>query len=244
MLLAWLVHLAQKKASVIDSFWGPGFAVIGWFSFYAGQGDPWRKALLAVLATIWAVRLCWHITARSIGEPEDRRYAAMRANHPRDFWIRSLFTVFLLQALIMWVVSLPLQLGMWAPSAKGLGWLDIVGLLLWLAGFFWEAVGDWQLTRFKADPANKGKILDYGLWRYTRHPNYFGESLMWWALFVIAASAPWGIWSFIGPLVITLSLLKVSGVTLTEKMMSEKHSDLNDYKKKTSAFFPLPPKEK
>jgi steroid 5-alpha reductase family enzyme len=243
MAVAWCVHLVTGKASVADSFWGPGFAVIALLSFGLTDGDPASKSLIVVLVTVWALRLAWHVTERSMGQPEDPRYADMRAAHPKYFPLRSLLTVFLLQAVIMWLVSLPVQLGMRAPASPGLGFLDWLGLLLWLFGFFWEAMGDEQLRRFKADPANRGKVLDYGLWRYTRHPNYFGEACMWWALFLVACGAEGGWWSFIGPLLLTVLLLRVSGVALTEKKMEERHDDYAEYKRRTSAFLPMPPRD-
>jgi steroid 5-alpha reductase family enzyme len=141
----------------------------------------------------------------------------------------------------MWVVSLPVQLGIHSPTPQGLSWVDILGLVLWLTGFFFEAVGDAQLARFKAEPANKGRILDTGLWAYTRHPNYFGETLMWWALFLIAVQVPGGLWSALGPLVLTFLLLRISGVRLTEATMDKSYSDLDRYKQQVSPFFPWPP---
>jgi steroid 5-alpha reductase family enzyme len=243
MVIAWAVHLIAGKASVVDSFWGPGFAVIAWLSVSMGQGDGMRKGLIAVLVTIWALRLAWHVTRRNKGEPEDHRYADMREKHPEKFWIRSLATVFGLQALVMWVVSLPIQLGMYAPTATGPGFLAGFGFALWFFGFFWEAVGDEQLYRFKSDPENRGKVFDQGLWRYTRHPNYFGEMVMWWSIFFIAVGAPGAWWSIIGPMVLTILLLKVSGVSLTDKKMSIRHPDFDDYKRRVSAFIPWPPKE-
>lgn len=242
MTLAWAVHLASGKASVADSFWGPGFAAIAVVTFGLTDGDPASKRLIAALVVIWAARLAWHVTSRNMGKPEDPRYADMRAKHPESFALRSLLTVFLLQAGVMWVVSLPIQLGMRAPASPGLGVLDWLGLGLWLFGFFWEAVGDEQLRRFKADPSNEGKVLDSGLWRYTRHPNYFGEACMWWALFLIACGADGGWWSFIGPLLLTILLLRFSGVALTEKKMEERHGDYAEYKRRTNAFLPGPPR--
>lgn len=243
MTAAWAVHLATGKASVADSFWGPGFALIAVVTFWLTEGDPASKSLITVLVMAWAVRLAWHVTRRNMGKPEDPRYADMRAKHPETFRMRSLVTVFLLQALVMWIVSLPIQLGMRTPASPGLGALDWLGLLVWIFGFFWEAVGDEQLRRFKADPANKGKVLDSGLWRYTRHPNYFGEACMWWGLFIIACGASGGWWSFIGPLVLTILLLRFSGVALTEKKMEERHDDYGEYKRRTNAFFPGKPKD-
>lgn len=244
MIIAWCVHLLTGKASVVDSFWGPGFVVIAWLSFATSQGPLSQSLIIALLVTIWGVRLAFHLTRRNKGKPEDPRYADMRASHPDSFYLRSLLTVFLLQATVMWVVSLPVQVGMRGPASMGLGILDGLGILLWCAGFFFEAVGDEQLYRFKTDPANKGKILDRGLWRYTRHPNYFGETLMWWGIFLVASSSPSGWRTVIAPLLLTLLLLKVSGVSLTEKKMGEKHTELEEYKRRVSAFLPRPPKKR
>ncbi|MFO7877948.1 MAG: DUF1295 domain-containing protein [Desulfovermiculus sp.] len=244
MTVAWVVHLRLGKASVADSFWGPGFAVIAWVTWGLSSDHALRAALVLALVTIWALRLAWHITRRSRNKPEDPRYRDLRARHPQTFWYRSLGTVFLLQAGLMWIVSLPVQLGIHSPIPQGLTWLDGMGFILWLSGFFFEAVGDAQLARFKADPANKGRILDTGLWAYTRHPNYFGETLMWWALFLIAAQVPRGLWSVIGPLVLTFLLLRVSGVRLTEATMGKSYSDLDRYKQRVSPFFPWPPQKK
>jgi steroid 5-alpha reductase family enzyme len=242
MALAWIVHLIARKASVVDSFWGLGFVAIVWLTFALAPGTLDRKLLVAVLTTIWGLRLTAHVSWRNWGEPEDPRYADMRDKHPEAFWWRSLFTVFLLQAVIMWIVALPIQLAQMYP-APAFTWLDLLGTVLWCFGFFWEAVGDWQLARFKANPANKGRVLDSGLWRYTRHPNYFGEACMWWGLFLVALSVPGGWWAIFGPAVLTALLLKVSGIAMTEKKLSERHTDYDEYKRRTSAFLPRPPKE-
>jgi len=244
MGVAWLVHLWRGKVSVVDGFWGPGFAVVAWLTYLLTGGTLERGILLVALVSLWAVRLAAHVTRRNWGKPEDPRYADMRADRPEVFWIRSLVTVFGLQAVLVWILALPLQLGIAASAPPELTWLDLLGLLLWSFGFYWEAVGDEQLYRFKADPANKGRILDTGLWRYTRHPNYFGETVMWWAIFVVACQVPGGAWTGISPLLLTFLLLKVSGVTLTEKKMGERHSELAAYKQRVSPFFPRPPKER
>jgi steroid 5-alpha reductase family enzyme len=241
MVAAWFAHLVFGKVSVVDSFWGIGFAGIAWTTFFLADGDPGRKWLIAVLVSAWALRLSGHLTRRNWGKPEDPRYAEMRDRNPLNFTLRSLFTIFLLQAAILWIVSLPVQLGM-RPGAEAMTWLDWTGLALWCFGFFWEVMGDEQLHRFKSDPANRGKVLAFGLWRYTRHPNYFGESMMWWALFLVACSAQSGWLSFPGPLVLTLLLLKVSGISMTERKMRERHPDYEDYVRRTSAFLPRPPR--
>lgn len=243
MILAWLTHLLLGKASVADSFWGPGFGAIAWLSFVLGQGDATRKTCIAVLVFLWAIRLAFHVTRRNWGRVEDPRYTDMRARHPESFWIRSLPKVFLLQGLLLWVVSLPVQWGMRQPGPEALTFLDGLGICLWIFGFFWEAVGDEQLYRFKSNPDNRGKILDRGLWRYTRHPNYFGETVMWWALFLMALPVHGGWLTFIGPLLLTVLLLRVSGVRLTEKKMNSTYSELADYRRRVSPFFPLPPKD-
>lgn len=244
MSLAWLTHLWRGKVSVADGFWGPGFAVVAWLTFMITQGAPARGTLLVVLVSVWALRLAAHVVRRNWGKPEDPRYADMRAARPEGFWIRSLLTVFGLQAFLLWIIALPLQVGIASSVPSNLTWLDLFGLLLWIFGFYWEAVGDAQLHRFKADPANTGRILDTGLWRYSRHPNYFGETVMWWAIFCIVSQVSGGLWTIISPLLLTFLLLRVSGVSLTEKKMGERHPELEAYKKRVSPFFPRPPHKK
>lgn len=198
-----------------------------------------RRILLAVLTTIWGLRLGLHLAARNLGRGEDRRYQAMRAKHGDRFWQTSLVTVFLLQGDLMWIVSLPVQAGQ--HSARAIGVPDIVGVAVWTIGFFFEATGDAQLARFKRDPANTGNVMDRGLWRYTRHPNYFGDFLVWWGLWLLAAAAgAW--WTAAGPLVMSLLLIRVSGKGLLEKTITARRPGYTDYIRRTSGFLPMPPR--
>jgi steroid 5-alpha reductase family enzyme len=188
---------------------------------------------------IWAARLSMHLTARNLGHGEDRRYQEIRARHEPRFALKSLYLVFWLQAILAWFVSLPL-LGAFA-SLQPVGWLDYVGIGLWFIGFGFEAIGDWQLARFRRDPANAGQVLDRGLWRHTRHPNYFGEFCLWWGFGCIAlAAGAW--WSLAGPALLSFLLLRVSGVPLLEKGIGNRRPRYADYVLKTNAFFPGPPR--
>ena len=238
MVLVWLLSVVKRDASIVDIFWGLGFALIAWISYLVAGGSPPRKLLIAGLTTLWGVRLAAHIFWRSRGKGEDRRYQAWRARYGESFWWVSLFTVFGLQALLLWVISLVLQVGQLSPTPEELGWLDGLGAALWATGFAFEAIGDRQLLRFKADPANRGKVMDRGLWAYSRHPNYFGECLVWWGIFLITLSTPGSAWSVVSPLTITFLLLKVSGVTLLEKTILETRPEYRDYMERTSAFIP------
>jgi steroid 5-alpha reductase family enzyme len=240
----WLLSLPARNASLADIFWGPGFVVLAWLSFAQTDGYLGRKLLLALLTTAWGFRLFLHITWRNWGQGEDRRYQAWRAKRGASFWWVSLFTVFLTQAVLLWLVSLAVQIGQLSPSPARLTSLDLLGALVWAVGFSWEAVADWQLARFKADPGNRGKVMNRGLWAYSRHPNYFGESLIWWGLFLIALATPLGWWALVSPLVITFLLLRVSGVTLLEKDIVERRPEYREYLETTSPFLPWFPKKK
>ena len=174
---------------------------------------------------------------------EASTYAAMRARDPEGFPRRSLVTVFLFQALLIWIIALPVQVAQAGPSPEGLTVLDLLGLAVWTVGFAFEAVGDRQLKAFLADPANKGKVMDQGLWRYTRHPNYFGDSLVWWGIYLVGASAPWGWATIISPILMTFLLTKISGVPLLEEALAERRPGYREYMERTSGFFPWPPKK-
>jgi steroid 5-alpha reductase family enzyme len=244
MFFVWILSLIRKDASIVDSFWGLGFVLIAWITLFNTDGYTGRRILLALLTTLWGLRLCIHITWRNRGHGEDKRYQAMRKQHGPRFWWISLFTVFGTQAVLMWVISLVVQVGQIAASPPHFTWLDLVGVLVWYTGLLFEAIGDWQLARFKADPANKGRVMDQGLWAYTRHPNYFGESLIWWGMFLVTLSTPWGWIAIISPAVITFLLLKVSGVTLLEKSIVETRPKYRDYIESTNAFVPWFPRKK
>jgi steroid 5-alpha reductase family enzyme len=243
MTTVWLLSLAKKDASIVDIFWGLGFVLIAWLTFIQADGYPSRKLLITTLTTIWGLRLSIYILVRNWGHGEDRRYQAWRSQYGDRFWWVSFFTVFGLQAILLWVISLVLQVGQLSPVPAKLALLDGIGTLIWAAGFIFEAVGDWQLYRFKADPANEGKVMNRGLWAYTRHPNYFGESLVWWGLFVIVLATPSSLWVIISPVFITFLLLKVSGVSLLEKTILDTRPKYRDYMKTTNAFFPWFPKK-
>lgn len=244
LTMVWLLSLPRKNASLADIFWGLGFVLIAWLSFALTAGYLGRKLLLVGLTTVWGARLAWHIARRNRGQGEDRRYQVWRAKWGASFWWVSWFTVFLVQAILLWIVSLTLQIGQLAPTPATLTGLDLLGLLVWLIGFAFEATADWQLARFKADPANRGRVMNQGLWRYSRHPNYFGEALMWWGLFLITLATPQGWWAIVSPLTITFLLLKVSGVVLLEKDLVARRPEYREYMKTTSAFWPWFPKRR
>jgi len=240
MLLLWTLSLRLRNASIVDVFWGSAFVLAGWTAALSGGGAGPRRALALALVTLWGTRLTLHLGRRNLGHGEDPRYVAMRAAHGARFWWVSLFTVFLFQAGLAWVVSLPIQLAAVSTSA-GLGVLDLAGLALWLVGFAFEAVGDAQLARFRRDPASRGRALDTGLWRYTRHPNYFGDACAWWGLGLLgaAAGAPW---TLVAPVLMTFFLLRVSGVALLERDIVERRPAYRDYVARTSAFLPWFPR--
>ncbi|HSO20230.1 MAG TPA: DUF1295 domain-containing protein, partial [Desulfosarcina sp.] len=196
-----------------------------------------------ILTAVWGLRLGAHLTWRNWGKTEDHRYGQWRRASGSSFWIVSLFKVFWLQALFLWVISLVLQKAQLAAEPARLTGLDFLGKLVWAAGFVFEAVGDWQLARFKADPANRGRVMDRGLWAWTRHPNYFGEFLIWWGFFLIALPTPHGWWTVIGPAIVTLVLLKMTGVPLTEAALKKRRPGYAAYMRRTSPFFPRPPKK-
>lgn len=238
--VVWLVSLVRRDASLADVFWGLGFAALAWLYRDLGDAESLRAVLVPALVTIWGARLSAHILWRSRGRGEDPRYAAMRRRWGARFPLVSLFTVFWLQAAVLWIVALPLLQVQTAPAPWS--WLDGLGVALFVAGFAFEAVGDLQLLRFRADPANRGRVLDEGLWRYTRHPNYFGDATLWWGLGCLALATPGGAWTLAGPALMTFLLHRVSGVTLLEKGLHETRPGYRDYATRTSPFFPRPPR--
>ena len=242
MGLLWLLSLRLRDASIVDVWWGPGFAAIAALVYGLTGGDHPRRALLLGMASLWGLRLGLYLAWRNAGRGEDRRYVAMRRHWGARFPLVSLATVFGLQGALMWIVSLPLQLGQLDPGPPALGGLDVLGMALFAVGFTFEAVGDLQLARFRADPANAGRVMDRGLWRYTRHPNYFGDCLVWWGIFAVALATPLGPWSAIGPALMTFLLLKVSGVALLERSIARRRPEYEAYRRRTSAFFPRPPR--
>ena len=241
MLLLWLLSLKLKDASIVDVFWGLGFALLAWTSHVVTDGFAPRKLLITALATVWGVRLAWHIGSRNLGKGEDFRYQAMRRKHGERFPVVSLYTVFALQGALMWIISLPLQAAQNSAAPDSLTTLDWLGTAVWLFGFGFETIGDRQLKRFKENPANTGKVMNRGLWAYTRHPNYFGDAVLWWGYFLIACAAgAW--WTIFSPVLMTALLLKVSGVALLEKSLRRTKPDYESYVRRTNAFFPWMPK--
>jgi len=240
-LIVWLLSLVKRDVGIVDTLWSLFFviAVLAYVSFAPMTGP--RVAIVMPLVIVWALRLAGYITWRNWGEDEDRRYQAIRARNEPNFAVKSLYLVFVLQAVIAWVVSLPLLGAVTGPAA--IGPLDYAGIALCVLGIFFETAGDFQLARFKADPANAGKVMDKGLWRFTRHPNYFGDFCVWWGFYLIAlAAGAW--WSFPGPLLMSFFLMKVSGVALLEKDIAERRPRYAGYIARTNAFFPgLPRKD-
>ncbi|MDE2349611.1 MAG: DUF1295 domain-containing protein [Gammaproteobacteria bacterium] len=232
---AWLVSVPLGDVSIVDSLWSLLFIAAALSYAHDAPDFGPRGALVLALVTIWGLRLSLYITWRHRGHPEDRRYQAIRARNQPYFAVKSLYLVFLLQAALAAVISLPLAGAI--PSTAPLGGWDALGVGFWFLGFTFEAGGDWQLARFKADPANAGRVMDRGFWRHTRHPNYFGDFCVWWGFYLIACGAgAW--WSLPAPLLMSGLLMRVSGVTLLEKDIGERRPAYADYIRRTNAFFP------
>jgi steroid 5-alpha reductase family enzyme len=241
--LLWIWSVIIKNVSIVDIFWGLGFVVVNaFYVFMSGELNA-RKLLILILVSIWGLRLAIYLAWRNIGKGEDFRYQEFRKQYgPKRYWWFSYFQVFLLQGALIMIVSLPL-LGIHSSTSTGtLNVLDYIAIVVWLIGFTFEAGGDFQLARFKGDSKNKGKVLNTGFWKYTRHPNYFGDSAVWWAyaMFSIAAGSYWQI---IGSVVMTVLIIKISGVSLLEKTLTETKPKYRDYIEKTNAFFPWFPKQ-
>jgi steroid 5-alpha reductase family enzyme len=243
MLLGWVASLIYKNVTHVDSLWGVGFVLIAWLTFGMADGFVGRRFLITLLVSLWGLRLSLHLSRRNWGHGEDPRYAAWRQKSGNRFWLVSLVKVFILQAVFLWVISVALQWAQLSAVPDGFTAWDYLGLGVWMIGFIFEAFADQQLYRFKADSGNKGKVMDKGLWAYSRHPNYFGESLMWWGIFLIALSTPAGWWTVISPVVITVVLLKMTGVSLMEKTIVHTKPGYNDYIARTNAFIPWFPKK-
>jgi steroid 5-alpha reductase family enzyme len=239
----WLLSVVMRNASIIDIFWGPGFVLLTIvYALLSDDGFTDRQWLIVALVSIWGLRLGAHIFTRNTGHGEDYRYQKMRENAGDAFWWRSLFTVFFLQGILLWIIAWPLLVAVHSGEPDTLIVTDYIGAAIWLIGFSFEAIGDWQLVRFKSDPGNKGKVMDRGLWRFTRHPNYFGDATLWWGYFIIAAGTGWGLLTVFSPALMTFLLLRVSGVAMLERTIKKRRPEYEDYERRTSAFFPLPPK--
>ena len=238
----WVLSLVLRDSSIVDIFWGVGFIAVTWTLAAAGPGGLTPRAwLMASLVTVWGLRLSLHILWRNWGRGEDFRYRAWREQAGHAWWWRSYFKVFLLQGLVMWLVAVPVVAVLSRGQQAAFSWIDGIAIMTWLIGFFFEAAGDWQLARFKSDPANKGRLMTGGVWRYTRHPNYFGDSTMWWGHYLVAAaSGAW--WTAFSPLLMTFLLVRVSGVSMLETTLRETKPGYREYIQSTSAFFPRPPR--
>jgi steroid 5-alpha reductase family enzyme len=241
MIAGWIVSLIYRNVTIVDSLWGAGFVLIAWLTFGMSDGYWGRSLLIALLVTLWGLRLSGYLSWRNWGKGEDPRYGGWRKQAGDRFWLVSLFKVFILQALFLWVISIVLQIGQLAAKPDTLTWRDGLGIFVWAAGFMFESVGDWQLARFKSDPVNQGRVMDRGLWAYTRHPNYFGEFLVWWGIYLITLATPHSWWTILSPIAVTAVLLKMTGIPLTEKGLLENRPAYREYIKRTSAFVPWPP---
>jgi steroid 5-alpha reductase family enzyme len=241
MLSAWLVSGLAADVSIVDPVWGPSFGIVALAAALSRPAPHPGLWILAGLTLVWGGRLGLHLARRKLAEPgEDRRYAAMRAKRPRTFWLESLGIVFTLQGLLIGAVALPIEA---VPGHHpSVGWLIVPGVAIWLVGLGFEAVGDEQLRRFKADPGNRGAVMDRGLWRYTRHPNYFGDACVWWGLWLVALAAGTPVWTVLGPLLMTGLLARGSGKPVLERDIAERRPGYVDYVERTSGFIPWPPR--
>ncbi len=238
MVVLWLISIPLKNVAIIDLFWGVAVAASGTAYWLLVDEVSPRASLVMILAWAWALRLFIYLYFRNRDKPEDRRYVAMRDKRS-GFWFKSLYVVFLLQAVLAWIISVPLYGAV--TGIAPLGWVDAAGIVLFSFGLIWESLADYQLASFLSQRTNSDAVMDTGVWRYSRHPNYFGEFCLWWGLWLIACGAgAW--WTFIGPLLLSFFLLQVSGVALLEKDISERRPAYQEYVRKTSAFFPRPPR--
>jgi steroid 5-alpha reductase family enzyme len=236
MSLWFVISLLRKRNDVADVAWGLGFVLLAWSSFFLSGGSGTRGIVVGILVSVWGLRLAWHIHARNRGKAEDYRYLAWRRQWGKWFYARSYAQVYLLQGTLLFLISLPVLIINRSVGGP-FSFLNGTGVCIWLCGFLFESVGDAELARFVKDPLNKGKLLQSGLWRYSRHPNYFGEVAQWWGIWLVALGVPGGWLGIIGPLAITILILKVSGIPMLEKKMAG-NPDFAEYARRTSVFLP------
>ena len=237
--LTWVVSVVKRNVTIVDTLWSLLFVIAAAVYMTAADAPSQRACLVLCLVSLWGVRLAAYLAWRNRGHEEDRRYQAIRRRNEPNFALKSLWLIFGFQAVLAWIISLPLAGAVAGDTPLGL--LDWLGVALWAVGVFFEAVGDWQLARFKASPANAGRVMDTGLWRYTRHPNYFGDFCVWWGLYLCAlAAGAW--WTVAGPLIMSFLLLRFSGVRLLERDIGERRPAYAEYVRRTNAFFPGPRK--
>ena len=244
VLALWLISIPLRDVSIIDMAFAVVLFAVTLVTWAITDGAEMRKNLILLLVALWAVRITAHLVKRNWGHGEDPRYTKLRSwvADDRAFVWLSLRQVFLLQGLVLWLVSLPVQVGQIYAVPQGLGVPALIGTAVWLLGFVFETVADWQLARFRADPANRGKVLDTGLWRYSRHPNYFGELCVWWGLFLIACDNPWGLLTIIGPIGYTYLIVNVTGQRTLDKKLARDKPGYREYMERTSGMIPLPPR--
>ncbi len=239
MLASWSVSLLRRDASIVDIVWGLGFVVVAWAAKFVTGASGAGNWLLLMMVTVWGLRLAGYLAKRNLGNGEDFRYRAMRRKHGERFAIVSLYSVFGLQGALMFVVSLPVTLGQRDTNA-GAGFVVLLGFIVWAIGAYFEVVGDAQLARFKRDPRNTDQIMDQGLWGLTRHPNYFGDCLVWWGLAIVGAAQGAGPWAFLGAVVMTELLVRVSGAALLDRLLAKRKPGYAEYMERTSGFIPMP----
>jgi steroid 5-alpha reductase family enzyme len=243
MTILWITSIVLRNVSIVDIFWGLGFVITNIFYFLSAPGNPSRKIILLVLVSIWGLRLSLYLLWRNAGKGEDFRYREFRKRYgERRYWWVSFFQTFLLQGILMWLISAPLLGANFAGSETSPMILDFAGCALWLTGIIFEAGGDYQLAKFRSDPSKKGKVLNTGFWKYTRHPNYFGDSAVWWGYGLICIAAG-SYFPAAGSLLMTALIIKVSGVALLEKSLHQQKPEYKEYARSTSAFIPWFPKK-
>lgn len=242
MLAFWLVSLVLRDVSIVDIGWGLGFVLITWVAHSSGDAEGTRPLLQAVLVTLWGLRLSGYLLNRNWGQGEDYRYAAMRKRVGPAYSYLSIVLVFGLQGVLMLCVSLPVQAVQGIANDSPLGPLDALAVVMFAVGFFFEVAGDQQLAKFRSDSRNRGKVIQHGVWAWTRHPNYFGDALQWWAFGVFALALPGAAWTLLGPALMSLLLLRISGVALLERGLRKRKADYEAYAARTPAFIPRPPR--
>ena len=243
MTALWIISIFIKNVSIVDIFWGVGFLLINTFYFIKTEGLEIRKIILLILVVIWSLRLSIYLGWRNWGKEEDFRYQQFRKDYGEHrYWWFSFFQVFLLQGFLLWIISAPLLAAQYYIPGSSLNIIDYVAIIIWIVGFIFEAGGDYQLARFKANPVNKGKVLQTGFWKYSRHPNYFGDATVWWAygLFSVAVNS---YLPLLSSLLMTLLIVKISGVAMLERTLKNTKPVYKDYINKTNAFIPWFPKK-
>ena len=237
----FIISLIKKRNDIADEAWGLGFVLLAWTSLLISDNFYMQNVLVNILVSIWGIRLFTHIHKRHNGKEEDSRYLSWRNSWGKWFFIRSYLQIFVLQGIFLYIIAIPLMFI--NKNVYGdLNYLITIGLFIWIVGFLFESISDKQLSDFIKNPENKGKLMTKGLWKYSRHPNYFGEVILWWGLWIITLSVPNGIYTIVGPITISILIIFVSGIPLLEKKYKGR-ADFEDYKKRTSIFFPLPPKK-